>query len=225
MLFLSGLSLFAVFEIVPGDVVELTYGLTRQQRERLPLTEAFQHASSFMPYRHYHGGRVRVWHIFLIESKLARGHHGNIRYAFRVLDSPARGAARLATFCIRLQAFPSGWGDPRFPFRYDRVAFVFAYIHHIFILVLANLIIGVGASLRMTRTPMLDQIGQPYIVSLHPRAFTLSMRSATRLTLSCPGQTRRSPAFSQARSCLRRSSLIGSSLQAASPLLSMFPSS
>ena len=63
-------------------------------------------------------------------------------------------------------------GFPRFPFWYDRLAFVFAYVHHIFILVLGNFIIGVGASLRMTRTLMLDQTGQPYTVSLRSRGIS-----------------------------------------------------
>ena len=74
---------------------------------------------------------------------------------------------------LQLFAFVTGLfpivGYPRFPFWYDRVAFVFEYVRHVFILVLANLIIGVGASLRMTRMLMMDQIGQSYIVSLRSR--------------------------------------------------------
>jgi peptide/nickel transport system permease protein len=79
----------------------------------------------------------------------------------------------LILLLLQLFAFISGLfpvtGFPRFPFAYDRAAFVPAYIHHTFLLVLATFLGGIGASLRTTRALMLDQLGQPYIQALRTR--------------------------------------------------------
>jgi peptide/nickel transport system permease protein len=51
----------------------------------------------------------------------------------------------------------------------DPPRFVFSYAHHIFLPLLASFLGGIGGTLRMIRATMLDQLGQPYIVSLRSR--------------------------------------------------------
>jgi len=79
----------------------------------------------------------------------------------------------LILLLLQLFAFVTGLfpvtGFPRFPFAYDPAAFVPAYIHHTFLLVLSTFLIGIGSSLRTTRALMLDQLGQPYITALRTR--------------------------------------------------------
>jgi peptide/nickel transport system permease protein len=58
---------------------------------------------------------------------------------------------------------------PPFPFAEAPVKFVFSYAHHIFLPLLASFLGGIGGTLRMIRATMLDQLGQPYIVSLRSR--------------------------------------------------------
>jgi len=58
---------------------------------------------------------------------------------------------------------------PPFPFSDDPVRFVFSYAHHVFLPILAAFLGGMGGALRMIRTAMLDQLGQPYIKSLRSR--------------------------------------------------------
>jgi peptide/nickel transport system permease protein len=58
---------------------------------------------------------------------------------------------------------------PNFPFAENPAGFVFSYAHHIFLPLLASFLGGIGGTLRMIRATMLDQLGQPYIVSLRAR--------------------------------------------------------
>jgi peptide/nickel transport system permease protein len=58
---------------------------------------------------------------------------------------------------------------PPFPFAEAPLKFVFSYTHHIFLPLLASFLGGIGGTLRMIRATMLDQLGQPYIVSLRSR--------------------------------------------------------
>ncbi|MDR1352841.1 MAG: ABC transporter permease [Treponema sp.] len=58
---------------------------------------------------------------------------------------------------------------PPFPFAAAPAKFVFSYAHHIFLPLLASFLGGIGGTLRMIRATMLDQLGQPYIVSLRSR--------------------------------------------------------
>jgi len=76
---------------------------------------------------------------------------------------------------ILLQLFASVSGlfpvtaYPPFPFSQAPGKFVFSYMHHIFLPLLASFLGGIGGSLRMIRATMLDQLGQPYITSLRSR--------------------------------------------------------
>jgi peptide/nickel transport system permease protein len=58
---------------------------------------------------------------------------------------------------------------PGFPYAEAPVPFVFSYMHHIFLPLLASFLGGIGGTLRMIRATMLDQLGQPYITSLRSR--------------------------------------------------------
>ena len=58
---------------------------------------------------------------------------------------------------------------PPFPYSEAPVKFVFSYMHHIFLPLLASFLGGLGGTLRMIRATMLDQLGQPYITSLRSR--------------------------------------------------------
>jgi peptide/nickel transport system permease protein len=76
---------------------------------------------------------------------------------------------------ILLQLFASVTGlfpvtaYPPFPYAEAPVKFVFSYMHHIFLPLLAAFLGGIGGSLRMIRATMLDQLGQPYITCLRAR--------------------------------------------------------
>jgi peptide/nickel transport system permease protein len=79
---------------------------------------------------------------------------------------------------ILLQLFASVSGlfpvtaYPPFPFSQAPGKFVFSYMHHIFLPLFASFLGGIGGSLRMIRATMLDQLGQPYIMSLRSRGIT-----------------------------------------------------
>jgi peptide/nickel transport system permease protein len=79
---------------------------------------------------------------------------------------------------ILLQLFASVSGlfpvtaYPPFPFETNPVGFVFSYMHHIFLPLLASFLGGIGGTLRMIRATMLDQLGQPYITSLRSRGIS-----------------------------------------------------
>ena len=79
---------------------------------------------------------------------------------------------------ILLQLFASVTGlfpvtaYPDFPFSSAPGKFTFSYMHHIFLPLLASFLGGIGSTLRMIRSTMLDQIGQPYITNLRARGIS-----------------------------------------------------
>jgi peptide/nickel transport system permease protein len=58
---------------------------------------------------------------------------------------------------------------PNFPFSENPVKFSFSYLHHVFLPLLASFLGGVGGTMRMIRSTMLDQMGLPYIMALRSR--------------------------------------------------------
>ncbi|GMO56905.1 MAG: ABC transporter permease [Treponemataceae bacterium] len=58
---------------------------------------------------------------------------------------------------------------PDFPFAENPGAFVFSYMHHIFLPLLASFLGGIGGTIRMIRSTMLDQLSAPYITALRSR--------------------------------------------------------
>ncbi len=79
---------------------------------------------------------------------------------------------------ILLQLFASVTGlfpvtaYPDFVFREAPQKFVFSYMHHIFLPLLASFLGGVGGTMRMIRATMLDQMGMPYIFALRSRGIS-----------------------------------------------------
>jgi peptide/nickel transport system permease protein len=76
---------------------------------------------------------------------------------------------------------------PDFPFRENPFKFIFSYSHHIFLPLLASFLGGFGGTMRMIRSTMLDQLGQPYITSLRSRGikeFRVYFHHAFRNTLN-----------------------------------------
>ena len=61
---------------------------------------------------------------------------------------------------------------PPFPFRDAPGDFVFSYAHHVFLPLLASFLGGIGGALRMIRKTMLDQLAEPYIMSLRSRGIS-----------------------------------------------------
>jgi len=76
---------------------------------------------------------------------------------------------------ILLQLFASVTGlfpitaYPDFPFKGAPVKFTFSYLYHIVIPLIGAFLGGVGGTIRMLRSTMLDQLGQPYITALRAR--------------------------------------------------------
>jgi peptide/nickel transport system permease protein len=79
----------------------------------------------------------------------------------------------LLLILLQLFAFVTGLfpitAYPSFSFSSAPGKFVFSYMHHIFLPLFAAFLGGIGGTLRMIRATMLDQLGQPYIVSLRSR--------------------------------------------------------
>ena len=61
---------------------------------------------------------------------------------------------------------------PDFSFSQAPVKFVFSYSHHVFLPLLASFLGGVGGTMRMIRSTMLDQMGMPYIMALRSRGIS-----------------------------------------------------
>lgn len=61
---------------------------------------------------------------------------------------------------------------PNFPIPQAPVKFVFSYIYHVFLPLLASFLGGVGGTLRTIRSTMLDQLGLPYIMALRARGIS-----------------------------------------------------
>lgn len=79
---------------------------------------------------------------------------------------------------ILLQLFASVSGlfpvtaYPDFSFDQAPVKFVFSYSHHVFLPLFASFLGGVGGTMRMIRSTMLDQMGMPYIMALRSRGIS-----------------------------------------------------
>jgi peptide/nickel transport system permease protein len=58
---------------------------------------------------------------------------------------------------------------PDFSFRGAPGRFAFSYLYHIFLPLVGAFLSGIGGTMRVIRATMLDQLGQPYIVSLRSR--------------------------------------------------------
>jgi len=74
----------------------------------------------------------------------------------------------LQTFAFNTWLFPIS-GLPVRSMAPNLLAFILMYAHHIVLLVVGNFILGFGVTLRMVKMFMLDQLGQPYILSLRSR--------------------------------------------------------
>jgi peptide/nickel transport system permease protein len=61
---------------------------------------------------------------------------------------------------------------PDFTFAEAPVKFTFSYAHHIFLPLLTSFLGGVGGTMRMIRSTMLDQMGMPYIMALRARGIS-----------------------------------------------------
>ncbi len=61
---------------------------------------------------------------------------------------------------------------PDFPVTEAPVRFVFSYSHHIFLPLFASFLGGIGGTMRMIRSTMLDQMGMPYIMALRARGIS-----------------------------------------------------
>jgi peptide/nickel transport system permease protein len=94
---------------------------------------------------------------------------------------------------ILLQLFASMSGIfpvtayPPFPLAEDPPRFVFSYLYHILLPLLAAFLGGIGGTLRMIRATMLDQLGQPYVISLRSRGIAewrIYLHHAFRNTLN-----------------------------------------
>ncbi len=79
---------------------------------------------------------------------------------------------------ILLQLFASLTGlfpvtaYPSFPFSSAPVHFTFSYLYHVFLPLFASFLGGIGGTMRMIRSTMLDQMGMPYIMALRGRGIS-----------------------------------------------------
>ncbi|MBQ3671723.1 MAG: ABC transporter permease [Treponema sp.] len=79
---------------------------------------------------------------------------------------------------ILLQLFASVSGlfpvtaYPDFPFSASPARFSFSYLYHVFLPLLASFLGGIGSTMRMIRSTMLDQMGLPYITALRARGIS-----------------------------------------------------
>jgi len=79
---------------------------------------------------------------------------------------------------ILLQLFASSTGlfpvtaYPDFPIGLSPLKFVFSYSYHVFLPLLASFLGGIGGTMRMIRSTMLDQMGLPYIMALRARGIS-----------------------------------------------------
>ncbi len=78
-------------------------------------------------------------------------------------------------------------GYPDFSFSSAPGKFVFSYGHHVFLPLLASFLGGIGSTMRMIRSTMLDQMGMPYITALRARGISearIYLNHAFRNTLN-----------------------------------------
>lgn len=59
-----------------------------------------------------------------------------------------------------------------FPFSESPLKFSFSYAHHVFLPLFASFLGGVGSTMRMIRSTMLDQMGMPYVTALRARGIS-----------------------------------------------------
>ena len=94
---------------------------------------------------------------------------------------------------ILLQLFASVSGlfpvtaYPDFPISEAPAKFVFSYSYHIFLPLFASFLGGIGGTMRMIRSTMLDQLGMPYIMALRARGISerrIYLNHAFRNTLN-----------------------------------------
>ncbi|MBR1404266.1 MAG: ABC transporter permease [Treponema sp.] len=79
---------------------------------------------------------------------------------------------------ILLQLFASITGlfpvtaYPDFPISENPIKFIFSYNYHVFLPLFASFLGGIGGTMRMIRSTMLDQMGMPYIMALRARGIS-----------------------------------------------------
>jgi len=61
---------------------------------------------------------------------------------------------------------------PDFPFSEAPLKFTFSYSYHVFLPLFASFLGGIGSTMRMIRSTMLDQMGMPYITALRARGIS-----------------------------------------------------
>ena len=61
---------------------------------------------------------------------------------------------------------------PDFPISENPLKFIFSYSHHVFLPLFASFLGGIGGTMRMIRSTMLDQKGMPYIMALRSRGIS-----------------------------------------------------
>ena len=74
-------------------------------------------------------------------------------------------------FASLTHAFPVT-AYPDFPFSENPAKFSFSYAYHTFLPLLASFLGGVGSTLQMIRSTMIDQMGLPYITALRARGIS-----------------------------------------------------
>ena len=94
---------------------------------------------------------------------------------------------------ILLQLFASITGlfpvtaYPDFPISENPIKFIFSYNYHVFLPLFASFLGGIGGTMRMIRSTMLDQMGMPYIMALRARGISerrVYLKHAFRNTLN-----------------------------------------
>jgi peptide/nickel transport system permease protein len=76
---------------------------------------------------------------------------------------------------------------PDFPYQEAPLRFTFSYLYHILLPLIGAFMSGIGGTMRFIRATMLDQLGQPYIMSLRARGiseFRIYLAHAFRNTLN-----------------------------------------
>ena len=76
---------------------------------------------------------------------------------------------------------------PNFPISEAPVKFTFSYMYHVFLPLFASFLGGIGGTMRMIRSTMLDQMGMPYIMALRSRGISerrIYLNHAFRNTLN-----------------------------------------
>ncbi len=76
---------------------------------------------------------------------------------------------------------------PNFPLKEAPLKFTFSYMYHVFLPLLSAFLGGIGGTMRMIRSTMLDQMGMPYIMALRSRGISerrIYLNHAFRNTLN-----------------------------------------